>query len=125
MVLDAFASSRIDPNLAETMIVPIPKVDIPQSFIDFRPISLCNVLLKTISKVIVGLIRPFLNDFIGPFHSSFIPNRGTSDNAIIAQEIVHHMHKKKKLRKVFYYLRRTLRRHVIRWIGSRYATNFL
>jgi len=67
MVSDAFASGSIDPNLAETMIVPILKVDIPQSFKDFHPISLCNVLLKTISKVIVSRIRPFLNDFIGPF----------------------------------------------------------
>lgn len=40
-------------------------------------------------------MRPFLNDLIGPFQGSFIPNRGTADNALVAQEIVHHMHKKK------------------------------
>lgn len=43
----------------------------------------------------VSRVRPFLDDFIGPLQSSFIPNRGTTDNALIAQEIVHFMHKKK------------------------------
>jgi len=95
MVSDALASGSIDPNLAKTTMVPIPKIDIPQSFKDLRPTNLCNVLLNIISKVIVSHIRPFLNDFIGPFHSSFIPNRGTSDNVVIVQEIVHHMHTKK------------------------------
>lgn len=52
-------------------------------------------MLKVISKVLVGRIRPHLEEIIGPLQSSFIPKRGTCDNALIAQEIVHHMHKKK------------------------------
>lgn len=98
MVFDAFSSGCIDPNLVETLIISIPKIDIPQCFKDFRPISLYNVLLKTISKVLVRCIKPFLDDFIGPLQNSFIPNRGTSDNTIIAQEIDHHMHKKKGMK---------------------------
>lgn len=67
LVASAFASGHIDHRLAKTLIVPIPKVDNPASFTDFRPISLCNVLLKTISKVLVRMIRPFLNGFVSPF----------------------------------------------------------
>lgn len=95
MVACAFATGHIDPHVAETLIVPIPKVDEPKTLQDFRPISLCNVLLKLISKVLVRCIRPFHDGLVGPLQSSFIPNRGTSDNALIAQELVHHMHKKK------------------------------
>jgi hypothetical protein len=95
LVSEAFSTGVIDPKLAETLIVPIPKVDVPSTLKDFRPISLCNVLLKTISKVLVSRIRPFLDKFVGPLQSSFIPKRGTADNAIIAQEIVHYMYKKK------------------------------
>lgn len=91
----AFSTGSIPEHLAETLIVPIPKIDDPQSLRDFRPISLCNVLLKVISKVLVGRIRPHLEEIIGPLQSSFIPKRGTCDNALIAQEIVHYMHKKK------------------------------
>ncbi|RHN49913.1 putative reverse transcriptase domain-containing protein [Medicago truncatula] len=92
----AFSSGVIDHTLVETLVVLILKIDIAKSFKEFRPIGLCNVLLKTISKVLVRrIIRPFLDDFIGPLHSSFIPNRGTSDNTIIAQEISHCMRRKK------------------------------
>lgn len=44
----AFAYGNIDSRLAETLVVSIPKVDNPISFVDFCTISLCNVLLETI-----------------------------------------------------------------------------
>jgi hypothetical protein len=46
-----------------------------------------------ITKVLVNRLRPFLDDLIGPLQSSFIPGRNTSDNALIAQEVLHFMHK--------------------------------
>lgn len=113
LVACAFQLGHIDPFLAKTLIVLIPKIDEPLTFQDFRPISLCNVMLKLISKVLVRRIRPFLDDLIGPLQSSFIPNRGTSDNALIAQELVHYMHKKKGGKVVFLCSRSTLRRHMI------------
>lgn len=95
LVSKTFVSGSIDPHLAETLIVPIPKVDDPTSLKDFRPVSLCNMMLKLISKILVKRIRPYLDEFIRPLQSSFIPNSGTSDNTLIAQEIVHFMHRKK------------------------------
>lgn len=95
MIVHSFHSSTINPALVETLIVPIPKVDNPMSLKDFRPIGLCNVILKAISKILVIRIRPYLKFLIGPLQSSFILGRGTDDNALIAQEIVHSMHKKK------------------------------
>lgn len=80
LVAKAFSTGSIPEHLAETLIVPIPKIDDPQSLRDFRPISLCNVLLKVISKVLVGRIRPHLEEIIGPLQSSFISKRGTCDN---------------------------------------------
>lgn len=38
-----------------------------------------------------------LDDLIGPYQSSFLPRRGTADNAIVLQEIVHSMHKSVKV----------------------------
>lgn len=118
LVSETFGTDDIDSGLVETMIVPIPKTDAPLSFNDFHPISLCNVLLKIISKLLVMRIRPFLNDFIGPLQSSFIPNRGTSNNAIIAQEIVHHMYKEKKVKRGIFYLKLISRRRTIELIGG-------
>nr|KYP37152.1 Transposon TX1 uncharacterized [Cajanus cajan] len=52
-VKDAFQLGYSDISLLETQMVLIPKVDHPVSLKDFRPISLCNVAWKVISKVLV------------------------------------------------------------------------
>ena len=44
-----------------TFIAIIPKSDHPNSFKEFRPISLCNVVYKLISKVIANRLNPFLS----------------------------------------------------------------
>lgn len=93
LVQGAFDNGRIDSRMAETLIVLIPKVDHPTRISQFRPISLCNVIYKLVTKVLVNRIRPFLDELVGPLQSSFIPGRGTVDNAIVAQEILHYMHK--------------------------------
>lgn len=96
LVSDAFTFGKIDPALADTLIALIPKVDSSKTFKEFRPISLCNTMYKILTKVLVHRIRPILCKLIGPFQSNFHPGRGTTDNAIVLQEIVHTMRKSKK-----------------------------
>lgn len=96
LVVQAFATGTFDPTLSETLIALIPKVDHPGSFKEFRPISLCNTVYKLITKVLVNRMRPMLDSIVSPFQSSFIPKRGTRDNAIILQDIIHAMNKSKK-----------------------------
>lgn len=91
-----FKTGYFDPSLAETLIALIPKVESPGSFREFRPISLCNTIYKIITKVLVNRLSPMLDSIISPFQSSFIPKRGTTDNAIILQEIIYAMNKSKK-----------------------------
>jgi hypothetical protein len=50
------------------------------------------MLYKLITKVLVKRLRPFLNSLIGPFQNSFVPGRETTNNALIAQEVLHFMH---------------------------------
>ncbi|XP_057755680.1 uncharacterized protein LOC130974857 [Arachis stenosperma] len=65
--------------------------------IDFRPISLCNVVYKIITKVLTNRLRPFLPDIVSPLQGGFIPGRGAPDNIIVAQEILNFMkHTKSK-----------------------------
>lgn len=95
LVSNAFTTGTIPLNLVDTLIVHIPKIDSPVLLKDFRPISLCNVLFEIITKVLVNRTRLHLDSFIGSLQSSFVPNRGPKNNALIAKEIVHHMHRKK------------------------------
>lgn len=71
-------------TIAEILIVLIPKLEQPTRFKELRPISLCNVAYKVITKVVVQRLRPLLNDIISPLQNSFIPGHGTKDNAILA-----------------------------------------
>jgi len=73
------------------LIVLIPKIDKLEFTSQFRPIALCNVIYKIITKVIVNRIKPFLNEIISPYQSSFIPGRTIHHNIVVAQEMVHAM----------------------------------
>jgi hypothetical protein len=60
MVEDSRLNGKIYGSLNATFLVLIPKKYFLLSFIDFRPISLCNLIYKLISKVISNRIKPFL-----------------------------------------------------------------
>lgn len=95
-VHDSFRYGQFSAPVTDTLMVLIPKHDSPNTFKSFCPNSLCNVLYKIVTKVLVNRLRPFLHDMISPLQSSFIPGRGTTDNAIVLQELVHHMNKSRK-----------------------------
>jgi hypothetical protein len=67
----------------------------PEYLHQFRPIGLCNVILKALSKVIVGRLQTLMPNLISEVQSSFVPGRQITDNIIVAQEVIHSMRKMK------------------------------
>ena len=53
-------------NLNTTYITLIPKRDKLDSFDDFRPISLCNLVYNIITKIISNIIKTSLKNYISP-----------------------------------------------------------
>ncbi|XP_061339878.1 uncharacterized protein LOC133286473 [Gastrolobium bilobum] len=78
-----------------TMLALIPKIERPCLMKQFRPIALCNSIYKGLSKILANKIKPLLGSLISPNQVSFVPRRQIQDNIIIAQELVHAMHKMK------------------------------
>lgn len=56
-VLDFLNSSNMVLDINHTNIVLIPKVKNPERMSDFRPISLCNVIYKIVSKVLANRLK--------------------------------------------------------------------
>ena len=71
------------------MITLIPKIDNPLCVSQFIPISLCNVVYRIISKILVNRLKPLLKHCISMNQSAFIPGRQIIDNVIIAHESIH------------------------------------
>ena len=94
-VKNIFNSGVVPDYLNQTLITLIPKCKSPESLFNFQLISLYNTIYKVMTKIIVGRIRPFLPDLISPLQSAFVPGRKDLDNAIIVQELMHTMSKKK------------------------------
>lgn len=65
-------SGQMHEGFNSNFIALIPKVDHPQSFDDYRPISLCNCIYKIISKIITNHIKPFLSKMISKEQFTFV-----------------------------------------------------
>jgi hypothetical protein len=90
-VLNVLQGGSIPEGWNETIVVLIPKVQTPQSMKDLRPISLCNVVYKLVSKVLANRLKCILNEIISPNQSAFVPKRLITDNTILAYEMSHFM----------------------------------
>lgn len=47
----------MDETINKTNLCLIPKIEVPRTMADFRPISLCNVSYKVISMILVGRLK--------------------------------------------------------------------
>lgn len=59
-----FTRGSMPKEINSSLIILIPKVSNPSSFNNYRPISLCNIIYKIISKLLVTRIRPLLPKLI-------------------------------------------------------------
>ena len=98
-VLDFLNNGIMEADFNYTHIVLIPKIKSPEKITDYRPISLCNVIYKIISKVLANKLKQILPNLISASQSAFVTGRLITDNFLVAYESLHAMHCRKKGRR--------------------------
>jgi hypothetical protein len=88
-VLLAINTRHVPEGWNDTTIVLIPKVKNPEHISQFRPISLCNVVYKVISKLLAARLKISHPEIISPMQNAFVPGRLISDNFLVAFESYH------------------------------------
>ncbi|KAL9232399.1 hypothetical protein vseg_007514 [Gypsophila vaccaria] len=96
MVLGALNSGKILKELNGTFITLIAKVENPEGVDNFRPISLCNVAMKIITKCLSNRLRDVMGKLVSDFQNAFVKGRNIGDNIMIAQEILQSINKHKR-----------------------------
>lgn len=84
-------SGQFPPDLNMTNISLIQKGNMMATMKDWRPIALCNVLYKIISKVFANRLKIVLLQYIADTQSTFVSGRSILDNAMVAIEVIHFM----------------------------------
>ncbi|XP_074313788.1 uncharacterized protein LOC141648981 [Silene latifolia] len=93
-VRSVFTSGKLLKSCNSTILTLVPKVDVPESVTQFRPISCCNTIYKCVAKVMCARLSLILPDIISPSQSAFIKGRGIGGNILLCQDLVK-MYKRK------------------------------
>ena len=95
MVLNVLKSGMSLSDINKTNIALVPKTNNPQRMTEFRPISLCNVVYKLVSKTLANRLKTILPYIILENQSAFTAGRLITDNVLVAYEIMHFLKHKK------------------------------
>ncbi|XP_039059083.1 uncharacterized protein LOC120202779 [Hibiscus syriacus] len=83
-----YSTSVMHPAFNSTTIVLVPKSLNPSSTKDFRPVSYCSMVYKTVTRILVDRLDPFFPSMVSLNQTAFVKGRCIVDNTLLAQEIV-------------------------------------
>eukprot|EP00253_Pinus_taeda_P015050 PITA_15050 len=84
------------PSLNSTFLALIPKGAESNTPDKYRPIALCNIIYKLISKVLANRLKPILPLLISQEHIGYVEGRQIMDGIILSNEVIHSLKLLKK-----------------------------
>ena len=96
MVRHSQTTCRIGGSTNSAFLTLIPKEKGAISFSRFRPVSLCNLSYKIITKIIANRLKKILPRIIPENQGGFIKGRKIQGNILLVQEAIHSSFQNKK-----------------------------
>ncbi|XP_074305042.1 uncharacterized protein LOC141639968 [Silene latifolia] len=87
-VKEFFKSSFMPKQANVTMLSLIPKKKIFQYVKEFRPMSCCSIIYKTISKILTNRLQSILPNLVGIEQTVFVKNRSLFENIMLTQGLL-------------------------------------
>ncbi|GJZ52154.1 RNA-directed DNA polymerase, eukaryota, reverse transcriptase zinc-binding domain protein [Tanacetum coccineum] len=87
-IKEFFRNGKLLGEFNASIISVVPKIVSPRKVVDYRPISCCNVVYKTISKIITNRLKMVLNNLVSENQNAFILGRQISNNILLKQELM-------------------------------------
>ncbi|XP_050222755.1 uncharacterized protein LOC126672846 [Mercurialis annua] len=94
-----FRRGKLLRNFNHTRICLIPKVADAKTVQQLRPISLCTVFYKIISKVMTTRLKHIMSQIISSSQSAFLESRLISDNILVAHELMHFLKNRRNVQR--------------------------
>jgi len=86
---DSRATGQVLQALNATFLTLVPKEGQAHRLEQYKPIALCNVVYKLLTKVIARRLKPLLPAIIPPEQSGYVEGRQIMDSVILAHEVIH------------------------------------
>ncbi|KAI0505090.1 hypothetical protein KFK09_016047 [Dendrobium nobile] len=83
-----FSKGFLPKGVKSTSLAIIPKHNNAASISEYRPIALCNVMYKIISKVMAARLKPFMSWIVKDTQDGFVKSRVSTDNILLASDIL-------------------------------------
>lgn len=95
LIEHSISTHGVLPGFNATFLALIPKEENSQHPKSFRPIALCNVIYKLITKIIGNRLKPLLPSLISREHMGYVEDHQILDNVILTHELIHSLKIKK------------------------------
>lgn len=89
MVMKFFRHGYLLLQLNHSFLVLTPKIKHPSKIQNYRPLSLCNVAFKVISKILTTRLKGVISNIVSPYQGAFVPDCLIQDNILLGQELLH------------------------------------
>lgn len=87
-----FLKGFLPKGFNSTILALIPKRTDARMIKDYRPIACCNVIYKTISKLLASRLKKLLPSIISANQSAFVHGRMFMENVLLATELIKDYH---------------------------------